>query len=61
MDCIVCGSAAVTERPEPTTRGHRRFHCRDAGKQCHECSAGLLNHAQYPSGAIVLLVLWRLR
>ena len=29
MDCMACGSAAVTERPERTTRGYRRFRCQD--------------------------------
>jgi hypothetical protein len=32
MDCVCCGSAAVTERPERTARGYRRFRCRDCGK-----------------------------
>ena len=61
MDCVACGSAAVTERPERTARGYRRFRCRDCGKQYNERSAGLLNHAQYPSDVIALVVLWRLR
>jgi len=61
MDCVACGSAAVTERPEHTARGYRRFRCRDCGKGYNERSAGLLNHAQYPSDVIALVVLWRLR
>ena len=61
MDCVACGSAAVTERPEPTARGYRRFRCRDCGKQSNERSAGALNRAQYPSDVIALVVLWRLR
>src|SRR5215211_6559020 len=32
MDCMCCGSAAVTERPERTARGYRRFRCRACGK-----------------------------
>ena len=28
MQCIACGSAAVTERPERTGQGYRRFRCR---------------------------------
>ena len=43
MDCVCCGSAAVTERPERTARGYRRFRCRDCGKQINERSAGRLN------------------
>ena len=61
MECICCGSAAVTERPERTARGYRRFRCRDCGKPYNERSAGLLNRAQYPSDVIALVVLWRLR
>src|SRR5215218_4886053 len=61
MDCVACGSAAVTERPERTARGYRRFRCRDCGKQYNERSGTLLNHAQYPSDVIALVVLWRLR
>jgi transposase-like protein len=61
MDCVCCGSAAVTERPECTAQGYRRFRCRDCGKQFNERSAGLLNRTQYPSDVIALVVLWRLR
>src|SRR5918997_1379652 len=61
MDCVACGSAAVTERPERTARGYRRFRCRDCGKQYNERSGTLLNHAQYPSDVIALVVLWRPR
>src|SRR3712207_1895420 len=61
MDCVACGSAAVTERPERTARGYRRFRCRDCGKGFNERSGTLLNHAQYPSDIIALVVLWRLR
>ena len=61
MDCVACGSAAVTERPDCTAQGYRRFRCRDCGKQFNERSGTLLNHAQYPSDVIALVVLWRLR
>ena len=61
MDCVACGSAAVTERPEHTARGYRRFRCRDCGKQFNERSGGSLNHTHYPSDVIALVVLWRLR
>src|SRR3954470_23510055 len=61
MDCVACGSAAVTERPDRTARGYRRFRCRDCGKQYNERSGGLLNHTQCPSDVIALAVLWRLR
>ena len=61
MQCIACGSAAVTERPERTGQGYRRFRCRACGKQFNERSGSLLNRTQYPSDVIALVVLWRLR
>ena len=33
MRCLECGSQAVTERPERTAQGYRRFRCRQCGKQ----------------------------
>ena len=61
MDCVRCGSAAAAERPGRTAQGYRRFRCRDCGKQFNERSSTLLNHAQYPSDVVALVVLWRLR
>src|ERR687890_680833 len=61
MDCVACGSAAVTERPERTAQGYRRFRCRACGKQFNERSGGRLNRTQYPSDVVALVVLWRLR
>ena len=43
MNCVCCGSAAVTERREVTARGYRRFRCRTCGRQFNERSAGVLN------------------
>src|SRR3954465_10828844 len=61
MRCLDCGSHAVTERPERTAQGYRRFRCRACGKQFNERSGTALNRAQYPSDVIALVVLWRLR
>ena len=61
MRCIRCGSQAVTERPERTAQGYRRFRCRSCGKQFNERTGTALNRAQYPSDVIALVVLWRLR
>jgi hypothetical protein len=61
MRCLECGSQAVTERPERTAQGYRRFRCRTCGKQFNERSGTLLNRTQYPSDVIALVVLWRLR
>src|ERR1700747_1694815 len=61
MRCIGCGSQAITERPERTAHGYRRFRCRPCGKQFNERSGTASNRAQYPSDVIALVVLWRLR
>src|SRR4051794_28904693 len=59
MDCVASGSVAAMERPDRTARGYGRFRCRSCGKQFNERSGTLLNHAQYPSDVIALVVLWR--
>ena len=61
MRCLECRSEAVTERPERSAQGYRRFRCRACGKQFNERSGTLLNRAQYPSDVIALVVLWHLR
>src|ERR687885_271482 len=61
MECVDCGSAATSERRGRTAQGHRRFRCRDCGREFNERSGGLLNRTQYPSDVIALVVLWRLR
>ena len=48
MRCAACGSEAVTERPERTAQGYRRFRCRACGKQLNERSGGLLNGPSTP-------------
>src|SRR6195952_3679819 len=61
MRCVACDSSAISERPERTTHGYRRFRCRACGKQFNERSTGVLNRTQYPSDVVALVVLWRLR
>ena len=61
MDCVGCGSAAVSERPDLTAQGYRRFRCRDCGKQFNERSDGVLNRASLPSDIIAFVVFCRLR
>jgi putative transposase len=61
MDCVGCGSAAVTERPDLTAQGYRRFRCGDCGKQFNERSDGVLNRASLPSDIIAFVVFCRLR
>jgi transposase-like protein len=61
MECVECGSVAISERRDHTAQGYRRFRCRDCGRQFNERSGGMLNRTQYPSDVIALVVLWRLR
>ena len=61
MRCAGRGSEAVTERPERTAQGYRRFRCRSCGERFNERTGTVLNKAQYPSDAIALVALWRLR
>jgi putative transposase len=60
MQCVECDAADVSERPERTAQGYRRFRCRACGKQFNERSDGILNRAQFPSDIIALMVFWRL-
>jgi transposase-like protein len=59
MDCVGCGSAAATERPDRTAQGYRRWW--DCGKQFNERSDGVLNRASLPSDIIAFVVFCRLR
>jgi hypothetical protein len=52
MECIGCGSAAVSERRERTAQGYRRFRCRACGKQFNDRSPGALNRTQNSSDVI---------
>ena len=61
MNCSCCGSMAVTERPEVTARGYRRFRCRTCGQQFNERSGGVLNRTCLPSDIIAFVVFCRLR
>src|SRR6195952_6103437 len=61
MNCVCCGSMAVTERREVTARGYRRFRCRPCTGQFNERSAGVLNRTCLPSDVIAFVVFCRLR
>ena len=61
MNCVCCGSEAVTERREVTARGYRRFRCRTCGRQFNERSGGVLNRTCLPSDIIAFVVFCRLR
>jgi hypothetical protein len=47
MNCVACGSAAVTKQPEYAAQDYRWFCCRDCDPQLGERNAGLLSHTQY--------------
>jgi putative transposase len=61
MGCPACGSTNISERPERTTQGYRRFRSGNCSKQSNERSVSVPSRAQYPSDVIALVVLWRLR
>ena len=61
MNCVCCGSEAVTERPEVTAQGYRRFRCRGCGRQFNERTGGVLNRTSLPSDIIAFVVFCRLR
>ena len=61
MDCVACGSAAVTERPDLTAQGYRRFRCQGCARQFNERSSGVLNRTSLPSDVIAFVVFCRLR
>jgi transposase-like protein len=42
MNCVRCGSEAVTERPEVTTQGYCGFRCRDCSRQFNERSSSFM-------------------
>jgi putative transposase len=61
MNCVYCGSEAVTERREVTAQGYRPFRCRECGRQFNERSGGVLNRTCLPSDIIAFVVFCRLR
>jgi transposase-like protein len=61
MDCMGCGSTAVSERSDLTAQGYGRYRCRNCGKQFNERSDSVLNRASLPSDIIAFVVFCRLR
>jgi putative transposase len=46
MRCLECDAVEVSERPECTSRGYRRFRCRACGKQFNERSGRIVEFHQ---------------
>ncbi len=61
MNCVCCGPGAVTEQPEVTAGGYRRYRCRTCGRQFDERSGGMLNRTCVTSDIIAFVVFCRLR
>jgi putative transposase len=61
MACPHCGSTAITERPDRTELGYRRFRCRDCQRGFNKRTGTLYNRLQYPTDVVCLVVLWRFR
>ena len=57
MRCPYCQSTAITERPDRTELGYRRFRCRDCQRGCNERTGTLFNRLQYPTDVVCLVVL----
>lgn len=61
MACPYGQSALITERPETTARGYRRFRCRVCQRGFKERTGSFFNRLQYPPDVVCLVVLWRVR
>lgn len=61
MNCPHCHSASTTERVGRTVQGCRRFQCRAGGRRYNERTGTVLNHVQFPTDIVFLVVFWRLR
>ncbi len=61
MRCPYCQSTAITERPDRTALGYRRWRCRDCQRGCNERTGTPFNRLQYPTDVVCLVVLWRFR
>ncbi len=61
MQCPYCHSVHMSERPERTELGYRRFRCRRCSREFNERTGTPFNRLQYPGDVVCLVVLWRLR
>src|SRR5262245_52416525 len=61
MTCPHCESTVITERPDCTALGYRRFRCRACKREVNERTGTPFNRLQYPTDVVCLVVLWRFR
>jgi putative transposase len=61
MPCPHCQSTAMTECPDRTELGYRRFRCRNCTRVFNERTGTPFNRLQYPTDVVCLVVLWRFR
>jgi transposase-like protein len=61
MNCPHCHSSSTTEQAGRTAQGCRRFRCRECGRRFNERTGTVLNHVQFPTDIVFLVVFCRLR
>ncbi len=61
MDCLRCGSAATTERPERTARATAGSAARGLRPPVQRAQRRPVNRAQHPADVVALVALRRLR
>ena len=61
MNCPHCRSNMTSRRKHRTALGYPRFNCRARRRRFNEWCGTPFNDLQYPTDAVALAVLWRLR
>jgi putative transposase len=61
VPCPHCAEPDTAEQPRRTAPGYRTFRCRACRRTFNERTGTPLNHLQYPTDLVLLVVLWRLR
>ena len=61
MNCLHCASSSTTLLSRRTSLGYKVFRCRQCHRVFNERTGTVLNHLQFPTDIVLLVVLWRLR
>lgn len=61
VTCPHCHSSRISRRKRRNSLGYRTFACRECHRTFNERTMGSFNRRQYPTDAVVLAVIWRLR